>query len=103
MNTWEPLLRRDRELGSFLTKHGEGLLWLGTDGVVRWVNAPLRDLLGYQESECAGHPLADFVVDDTQLAQLLTGLAAGHPVRSEVVSFRARDGSPRPVLLSASG
>jgi PAS domain S-box-containing protein len=103
MTAWEPLLRRDRELASFLAKHAEGLHWLGADGRVLWANAAVLDLLGYQDGEYVGHPLSEFLVDDSEGSRLLGRLASGDPVRSEVVRLRARDGSSHPVMLSASG
>jgi PAS domain S-box-containing protein len=103
MTTWEPLLRRDRELASFLSKHAEGLHWLGPDGQVLWANAAVLDLLGYAPDEYVGRPLTDFLVDDADARRLMGRLRAAEPVRSEVVRLRARDGSAKAVLLSASG
>jgi PAS domain S-box-containing protein len=103
MTTWEPLLRRDRELASFLAKHAEGLHWLGADGRVLWANAAVLDLLGYRDGEYVGHALSEFLVEDADGARLLGRLASHEPVRSEVVRLRARDGSTHAVMLSASG
>src|SRR6185437_6949562 len=46
------LAERDRELGDFLQNALEGLLKVGPDGTVFWVNGAGLELLGCSEAHC---------------------------------------------------
>ena len=61
---WEPLLRRNRELASFLAESPGGLHWLDVQGRILWASDGVLELLGYDAASYTGRALADFVASD---------------------------------------
>jgi diguanylate cyclase (GGDEF)-like protein/PAS domain S-box-containing protein len=84
-------------------EHGPiALRWMGADGTILRANAAELDLLGYRSEDYVGRNIAEFMVDQSLVADLLRRLAQGEAVRNVEAQMRHRDGSIRHVLSSAN-
>ena len=101
----EQLLRlqeRERQFEDFFENAGVGLQWLGADGTILKANRAQLDLLGYTPDEYVGHNIAGFHVDPSVVADMLRLLAEGEVIGGWEARIRAKDGSLRTVLITAS-
>lgn len=96
------LAEREMELADFLENAIVGLHKIDANGIVIWANRAELDMLGYQAAEFVGHPVADFVLQPSQAATLLSRVKAGENLRDEHVQMRCKDGSTRDVLINSS-
>ena len=96
------LAERDRELGDFLENALEGLLKVGPDGTVFWINRAGLELLGGDEAPCIGRSIEDLHADPGDARQSLRRLLAGETLRNHATMLRHRDGSIRYVRVSAN-
>lgn len=71
------------------------LLVVGADGIVRAVNGVACNVLGYSEEELMGQPFKSILVSSSSPVTM-------DSCRNLEAVYRARDGSPIPVLMSCS-
>lgn len=99
----EDELRASREeLMDFFENAIEGMHKVGADGTILWANRAELELLGYPRDEYVGHHVADFHVDPTAAAELLTRLGRNENVRGFEARLRRKDGSVRHVLINCN-
>ncbi|HEX5659291.1 MAG TPA: ATP-binding protein [Polyangiales bacterium] len=91
------------ELAEFAENAPIGLHWLASDGTVLWANRSDYGSLDYARGEYVGRPLRDFHVDPRVVDELLRRVGLGEVVRNMPATLRRRDGSPREVVITASG
>jgi PAS domain S-box-containing protein len=96
------LAERDRELGDFLENAVEGLLKVGPDGMVFWINRAGLELLGGGDARCIGRSIEDFHVDPRDARQSLRRLLAGETLRQHPTLLRHSDGSIRHVRITVN-
>jgi len=96
------LAQRDRELSDFLENAHEGLLKVGPDGTIFWINGAGLELLGCGEAECAGHAIEDFHLDPRDARESLSRLLGGESLRNHATALRRGDGSIRHVRIAAN-
>jgi len=97
------LAERDRELSDFLENALEGLLKVGPDGTVFWVNAAGLELLGCgSDMQCVGRPIEDFHLDPCDGRTSLQRLLAGETLHDHATVLRRSDGSVRHVRIAAN-
>jgi len=93
---------REMELADFLENAVVGLHKIGADGSIIWANRAELDLLGYAAEEYIGRPIADFVVQPGQAADMLRRATAGEAFRDEHVQLRCKDGSTKDVVINSN-
>jgi PAS domain S-box-containing protein len=93
---------REMELADFLDNAVVGLHRIDANGMVLWANRAELDLLGYAADGYIGRPIADFVVQPGQAADLLRRAKAGEAFRDEHVQMRCGDGSTKDVLINSN-
>lgn len=96
------LAERDRELSDFLENALEGLLKVGADGTMFWVNGAALELLGCSDAECIGRSIEDFHLDPEDGRESLRRLASGETLRNHAVALLRADGSVRHVRIAAN-
>ncbi|HET9105607.1 MAG TPA: PAS domain S-box protein [Steroidobacteraceae bacterium] len=96
------LAERDRELTDFLENALEGLLKVGPDGTVFWINGAGLELLGCGEADCVGHAIEDFHLDPLDARESLRCLLAGESLRNHATALYRSDGSVRYVRVAAN-
>ncbi|HEV2268107.1 MAG TPA: PAS domain S-box protein [Steroidobacteraceae bacterium] len=96
------LAERDRELNDFLENALEGLLKVGPDGRVFWVNRAGLALLGCDDTEAVGRSIEDFHLDPNDARDSLRRLLAGETLRDHATVLRRDDGSVRHVCIAAN-
>ena len=96
------LAERDRELSDFLENALEGLLKVGPDGRVFWVNRAGLELLGQAEAETFGLSIEDFHLDPSDAQDTLRRLLAGETLQDHPTELRRGDGSVRHVRINAN-
>ncbi|HEY7889029.1 MAG TPA: PAS domain S-box protein [Steroidobacteraceae bacterium] len=96
------LAERDRELTDFLENALEGLLKVGPDGRVFWVNRAGLALLGCGDTEAVGRSIEDFHLDPGDARDSLRRLLAGETLRDHATVLRRDDGSFRHVCIAAN-
>jgi two-component system, chemotaxis family, CheB/CheR fusion protein len=96
------LAQRDRELQDFLESALEGLLKVGPDGAVFWVNGAALELLGCPEIDCIGRSIEAFHVEPADARESLRRLLAGESLRNQAAALRRSDGSVRHVRITAT-
>ena len=96
------LADRDRELSDFLENALEGLLKVGPDGTVFWVNGAGLELLGSSEAHCIGRSIEDFHLDPDDARESLRRLLAGGTLRNHATVLRGMDGAVRHVRVAAN-
>ena len=98
----QALAQRDRELRDFLESALEGLLKVGPDGAVFWVNGAGLELLGCPEIDCIGRSIEAFHVEPADARESLRRLLAGESLHDHAVALRRGDGSVRHVRITAN-
>ncbi|HKQ12579.1 MAG TPA: PAS domain S-box protein [Steroidobacteraceae bacterium] len=93
---------REMELADFLENAVVGLHKIDANGIVIWANRAELDLLGYDADEYIGRPVADFVVQPGQAADMLRRAKAGEAFRDEHVQVRCGDGSTKDVVINSN-
>src|SRR5207248_1810683 len=78
------------------------LQWVGPDGKIIWANRAELRLLGYDESEYVGRPVADFYVERAEAEGILARLARHEELHEAEVRLRAKDGSTKYVLINSN-
>ncbi|HVS77221.1 MAG TPA: PAS domain S-box protein, partial [Steroidobacteraceae bacterium] len=96
------LAERDRELSDFLENALEGLLKVGPDGAVFWINGAGLELLGCDKAQCIGRSIENFHLDPLDGRESLRRLLAGESLRNHATSLRREDGSVRYVRIAAN-
>ncbi len=96
------LAERDRELSDFLEHVLEGLLKVGPDGTVFWINGAGLELLGCADRQCIGRSIEDFYLDPRDARESLRRLLQGETLRDLPTVLRRRDGSIRHVRIAAN-
>ena len=89
-------------LRDFFDNAPVGLHWQSLDGTVKAANRALAAMLGCEPEELVGANFFRFLADRAKAAKLQERLARGETLNSEELVLRARDGSHRQVLYSAS-
>ena len=104
----EQLASRNQQLSNVLDHAGEGIITIGTDGVVREFNRAAETLLGVEASQALGRQIGDLLPpDEVRLHRHMFELyrdhfdAAPEVVRQSFVTRRL-DGRPLAVDFSAS-
>ncbi len=90
-----------QKLEDYFENAAVAMRWVGRDGRILRANQAELDLLGYDEDEYVGRPLADFHVDAGDAAHILKRLAAGEVLRNCEARLRAKDGAIKEVLLDS--
>ncbi len=98
----EKLRRSEEQLRDFLENATLGLHRVGPDGTILWANRAELELLGFDEHEYVGRPIADFHADADVIADILARLTRGEALHSYEARLRAKDGSVRHVLISSN-
>lgn len=96
------LAQRERELSDFLENALEGLLKVGPDGTVFWINGAGLELLGCAAQECIGRSIEEFHRNPADAADSLRRLRQGETLRNLATTLRRRDGALRHVRVSAN-
>jgi len=96
------LAERDRELNDFLENALEGLLKVGPDDRIFWVNRAGLALLGCGDTAAAGRSIEDFHLDANDAQDSLRRLRAGETLREHATVLRRDDGSVRHVSIAAN-
>ncbi len=96
------LAERDRELSDFLENALEGLLKVGPDGKVFWINGAGLELLGCTSAQCIGRSIEDFHLDPGDARESLRRLLAGGTLRNHATVLRRVDGLVRHVRVAAN-
>jgi PAS domain S-box-containing protein len=96
------LAERDRELSDFLENALEGLLKVGPDGKVFWINGAGLELLGCTPAQCIGRSIEDFRLDPGDARESLRRLLAGATLRNHATVLRRVDGLVRHVRVAAN-
>lgn len=96
------LAQREHALQDFLDNATVPMHSVGPDGRILWANKAELDLLGYQENEYVGHPIAGFHADGEIISNVLERLLAGETVRNQPAQLRCKDGSIKQVLIHSS-
>ena len=96
------LAERDRELRDFLENAIEGLLKVGADGTVFWVNNAGRELLGCDDAQCIGRSIEDFHLEPADAADSLRRLLAGETLKDHATTLCRLDGTIRHVRITAN-
>ncbi len=78
------------------------VLVVGLDGRIRAINPPACTMLGYQESELRGRPLADFITLPTSVTADSAEEAMTPTLRDYEMVWRSRSGRRLDVVVSAS-
>jgi PAS domain S-box-containing protein len=92
----------DRELSDFLENALEGLLKVGPEGTVFWVNGAGLELLGCEASQCVGRSIEEFHLDSGDAVDSLRRLLAGETLRDHATVLRRSDGAVRHVRIAAN-
>jgi PAS domain S-box-containing protein len=95
------LAEREQELSDFLENAIEGLLKVGPDGTVFWINGAGLELLGCADAQCIGRSIEDFHLDPREARESLQRLLAGETLRNHAAVLRRSDGSVRHVRIAA--
>ncbi|MGH8319211.1 MAG: PAS domain S-box protein [Steroidobacteraceae bacterium] len=96
------LAERDRELSDFLDNALEGLLKIGPDGTVFWLNGAGLELLGCSAAQCVGRSIEDFHLDPRDARETLRRLLTGETLHDHATALRRGDGSVRYVRIAAN-
>jgi PAS domain S-box-containing protein len=96
------LAERDREFSDFLENALEGLLKVGPDGTVLWVNGAGLELLGCTQAECVGRSIQDFHLEPRDGGESLRRLLSGEMLRNHGTALLRGDGSVRHVRIAAN-
>jgi PAS domain S-box-containing protein len=96
------LADRDRELTDFLENALEGLLKVGPDGTVFWVNGATLELLGCDGTQCVGRSIEEFYLDPGDATESLRRLQVGETLHNHATALRRGDGSVRQVRIAAN-
>ncbi|MET0343905.1 MAG: ATP-binding protein [Polyangiales bacterium] len=80
-----------------------GLLKLGPDATVLWINHTLATALGHTAPALIGRPFAELHGDPASADELFQRVASGVAVRNHAALLRAHDGSAHPFMVTASG
>jgi PAS domain S-box-containing protein len=96
------LADRDRELSDFLENALEGLLKVGPDGTVSWLNGAALELLGCDKTQCVGRSIEEFHLDPDDAAESLQRLLAGETLHNHATTLRRADGAVRHVRIAAN-
>ena len=96
------LADRDRELSDFLENALEGLLKVGPDGTVFWMNGAALELLGCDARQCVGRSIEEFYLDPDDATESLRRLQAGEMLHNHPTALRRSDGSVRQVRIAAN-
>jgi PAS domain S-box-containing protein len=94
--------QREREWSSTFDLASIGLHRLSAAGIILWVNQAELDLLGYRSEEYVGHHVAEFHADPQTIGDIPGRFARREILRNCEATMRARDGSPRHVLISST-
>ncbi|HUR61991.1 MAG TPA: PAS domain-containing protein [Candidatus Thermoplasmatota archaeon] len=86
----------------FLEHATEGLHQADASGRILWANHAEAAMLGYARDEYIGHSVRDLHVDPAAFDAIWSALQRGETVTRAPARLRARDGSVRDVLVSAS-
>jgi PAS domain S-box-containing protein len=98
----QALADRDRELSDFLENALEGLLKVGPDGIVFWVNGAGLELLGCEAAQCIGRSIEEFHLNPGDAVDSLRRLVAGETLRDRATVLRRSDGAVRHVRIAAN-
>ncbi|MGA7539430.1 MAG: PAS domain S-box protein [Steroidobacteraceae bacterium] len=96
------LAARDRELSDFLENALEGLLRVGPEGTVSWVNGAGLELLGCRNGECVGRSIEEFYLEPRDAQESLRRLLSGETLRNHSTVLLRADGSVRHVRIAAN-
>jgi PAS domain S-box-containing protein len=96
------LADRDRELSDFLENALEGLLKVGPDGTIFWMNGAALELLGCDTTQCVGRSIEEFHLDPHEGSESLRRLQAGETLHDHPTALRRCDGSVRQVRIAAN-
>ena len=97
------LCEKERQLTDFMEHATVGLQWLAKDGTVLWANRATCRMLDCTSAKCCrGRKFQDYCVDPREGDEVLKRLAGNERLRDYEITLRARDDSPRVVLLDAN-
>jgi PAS domain S-box-containing protein len=99
------LALRDKEeqITDFMENATVGLHWMAADGTVLWANETTCELLNCASAGgCVGRKFQTFCANAEEAGDILRRLAGDARLKNYEIRLRARDGSPRVVLLDAN-
>ena len=96
------LRRSETMLRDFVETATVGLHWVGSDGIILWVNRAELDLLGYSREEYIGHHISEFHEDQAVIADIAARLTRGETLKDYEARLRCKDGSIRHVIINSS-
>jgi diguanylate cyclase (GGDEF)-like protein/PAS domain S-box-containing protein len=106
LHTSQQLERQRSFNASILNNTAEGILVVGSDGLIRFANPALSRMLGCADGELHGTPLLDWVEtpheESWQTSVWLDHLQRGESLRLHDANLRSREGQSIPVALSGS-
>ncbi len=89
------------EIEALFENGAVGIHWLDLDGRILRANRAELDILGFSREEFVGRSFSEFHTDPRSAGEFLARLENKMPLRDFETSLRARDGSPRRVLIDA--
>jgi PAS domain S-box-containing protein len=96
------LREKEQQLTDFMENATVGIHWLAEDGTVLWANSATCRLLECNSEKCCmGRKFQDYCVNPADGTALLKRLAGRERLKNFEIVLRARDGSPRVVLVDA--
>lgn len=100
-------LERERAFNaSILDNTAEGIMVVGSDGLIQFANPAITHMLGCQDDELRGTPLLDWIEtphdEDWQTSVWLDHFQRGERLRLHDANLRNREGQSIPVALSCS-
>jgi PAS domain S-box-containing protein len=97
------LEKSEANLRDFFENATVAMHWVDADGIIIWANSAELEMLGYSHDEFVGRPIADFHVDQADLADILNRLIEGEVVTDREVRLRHKDGHICYGLVNTSG
>jgi diguanylate cyclase (GGDEF)-like protein/PAS domain S-box-containing protein len=100
-------LERERAFNaSILDNTAEGIMVVGSDGLIQFANPAITHMLGCRDDELRDTPLLDWIEtphdEDWQTSVWLTHFQRGESLRLHDANLRNREGQSIPVALSCS-
>lgn len=96
------LRRTKEELQDFLENATVGIHWVNEEGTILYVNRAELELLGYSKEEYLGHNIAEFYVDQEEIADIFRRLKSKKEIQNNEVKLRCKNGTIRHALVSSN-
>jgi len=94
--------RQAAQLAAFLETAAIGLHRVGPDGTILWANDAELEMLGYERGEYVGRHIAEFHVDQQNIAAILARVHRGEKLLEHPARMRCKDGTIKEVLIDCN-